>query len=652
MLIFCVWLTGCEATDAASARLLTRRDPEPAGNNCIYGGVAIRAGVDRDGDGALDADEIQHIDYVCDDGKSAVRKDRLAPTPECPTGGVAVHTGVDVNRDGVLEGTEITQTTQVCNPAELWDGDFTADNWANPANVTALQGVHVVVGSLEIDGDTAVRLQSLALVTGNLHVRGSVQFFHLAALQDVEGNVTIEAGRGTPFLAGLEHIGGDLVLAGDAQDSPLVDAPALRDVAGSVRFGEATRGELSLGDLRTIGQDLTLEGQVVALQLDRLASIGHDLSITVQRPLDLALPSLQAIGGTLGDSRLGALTALRLAHLEYAGNIKLSGESLTTVSIPSRHSVGDLEIVGVPALTTIELGTTDMTGTLRIGTAPGLTTLSLSLLSIVRGGGVGLGPGIDIGDTGLETVELPLLVEVNGIEIGRNPALTAVRLPSLTRAVWFEVSDNDHVTNISAPELASLDRMRISRTAVCSLDFGKLTSVTDSVRLEAATLPDLSGLHSLESTQVLALRAVAALHDFRGLAAIRHIRVLSLARNPTLASLDGLEPLTELSGVLDLYVNPALASISALRNVTRIGRIDVQGGQALDDLALPALTAIDNDMIVFGTAVQDLSGLAAVRSVGGPITLTENANLSDEEIAAFLRQIGRLPEARRSPPPL
>jgi hypothetical protein len=110
--------------------------------------------------------------------------------------------------------------------------------------------------------------------------------------------------------------------------------------------------------------------------------------------------------------------------------------------------------------------------------------------------------------------------------------------------------------------------------------------------------------------------------------------------------------LTELSIVLELDGNPALASISALRNVTRIGRIQVEGAQVLDDLALPALTAIDNDMIVSFTAVKDFSGLAAVRSVGGPITLTGNANLSDEEIAAFLRQIGRLPDARRFPPPL
>jgi hypothetical protein len=39
--------------------------------------------------------------------------------------------------------------------------------------------------------------------------------------------------------------------------------------------------------------------------------------------------------------------------------------------------------------------------------------------------------------------------------------------------------------------------------------------------------------------------------------------------------------------------------------------------------------------------LEDLTGLGAVRSVAGAVTLQSNAGLSQDEIAAFLRQIGR-----------
>ncbi|HJL14062.1 MAG TPA: hypothetical protein RMH99_00330, partial [Sandaracinaceae bacterium LLY-WYZ-13_1] len=39
---------------------------EPAGDNCAAGGQRIDTGVDDDGDGSLDAEEIDSTAYVCD----------------------------------------------------------------------------------------------------------------------------------------------------------------------------------------------------------------------------------------------------------------------------------------------------------------------------------------------------------------------------------------------------------------------------------------------------------------------------------------------------------------------------------------------------------------------------------------------------------
>jgi hypothetical protein len=63
-------LAGC-AADGAPGALLDFTD-EPAGSNCPVGGTRIDAGRDDDGDGQLDADEVDTTTFVCDgDGDGA-----------------------------------------------------------------------------------------------------------------------------------------------------------------------------------------------------------------------------------------------------------------------------------------------------------------------------------------------------------------------------------------------------------------------------------------------------------------------------------------------------------------------------------------------------------------------------------------------------
>jgi len=44
---------------------LVRQDPEPAGKNCPNGGVAIKSGVDSNGDGKLEDGEVTSTSYLC-----------------------------------------------------------------------------------------------------------------------------------------------------------------------------------------------------------------------------------------------------------------------------------------------------------------------------------------------------------------------------------------------------------------------------------------------------------------------------------------------------------------------------------------------------------------------------------------------------------
>jgi hypothetical protein len=47
--------------------VLVSTDVEAAGTHCPSGGTRLRAGLDHDGDGRLEDDEVTSTTYVCDD---------------------------------------------------------------------------------------------------------------------------------------------------------------------------------------------------------------------------------------------------------------------------------------------------------------------------------------------------------------------------------------------------------------------------------------------------------------------------------------------------------------------------------------------------------------------------------------------------------
>ena len=108
--------TGQAGADGASVAV--RTDEEPAGENCPEGGVAVRVGLDDDGDGALDDAEIDDTSYVCDgaDGHDILLRTSEAPPDDtCPAGGVLVEAGIDSDDDGVLADEEVSTQSAVCN---------------------------------------------------------------------------------------------------------------------------------------------------------------------------------------------------------------------------------------------------------------------------------------------------------------------------------------------------------------------------------------------------------------------------------------------------------------------------------------------------------------------------------------------------------
>lgn len=89
-------------------------EPDPA--ICPAGGTKVELGTDDDGDGVLDAEEVEHTRNVCNALSSLSRTSVLEPdADECAYGGTKLETGIDVDGDLQLEDAEVLATEIQCS---------------------------------------------------------------------------------------------------------------------------------------------------------------------------------------------------------------------------------------------------------------------------------------------------------------------------------------------------------------------------------------------------------------------------------------------------------------------------------------------------------------------------------------------------------
>jgi photosystem II stability/assembly factor-like uncharacterized protein len=96
-------------------------DAAPAGS-CPNGGITVDAGIDTNGNGQLDDNEIipAKRQYVCNGLNGSAARVSVADEPaglNCATGGKKVSVGLDVNGNGVLDVSEIASSSYICNGA-------------------------------------------------------------------------------------------------------------------------------------------------------------------------------------------------------------------------------------------------------------------------------------------------------------------------------------------------------------------------------------------------------------------------------------------------------------------------------------------------------------------------------------------------------
>lgn len=100
--------------------VLKRESVVLPGEDCASGGIAVETAIDVNGDGILDASEIDTTEIVCDgkdglDGITAlVSQTVVTPGDTCEAGGLKFDVGLDINENGELDSNEIDSSEFLC----------------------------------------------------------------------------------------------------------------------------------------------------------------------------------------------------------------------------------------------------------------------------------------------------------------------------------------------------------------------------------------------------------------------------------------------------------------------------------------------------------------------------------------------------------
>jgi hypothetical protein len=621
-------LAACGNDPSSADDLLTRRDPIAPGTECPHGGTAVQAGADTDGDGVLDDDEIEQTEVVCDPGAgdTLTREDPIPAGALCPSGGTAVHTGVDDDGDGVLDDDEIDDTVNVCAADEILEGNFTGADWDDPDRVAALQAARVVTGSLDVAGVTgAIALPKLELVGGDLAVTAQLVSLHVDALRLIGGDVYLDpATIDNLTFPALERIGGSLEVDYNGADD-LLSAPALTAIGGSATLGFLCFGTLDVPSLASVGGDLFFdESAFDEVHLDALTTVEGDFTIWNPALQALELPALRTVGGELSDLSATSLERIEMPQLDSLGGLDLyEAPILDTLTLTSLTTVtGRLWIDDAPQLGSLALPSLLSVGDdVFVATTPALTAFSapqLRELNADAGGDINV-HSLLLYQTAISQLSLPSLQTAGGtINVREQPSLTAIDLPVLTRAEALFADTDPLLVSIHAPLLTQTLSFDVAYVpALVDVDLSALQRLT-YLTLQGCGLTDLAGFPSLQWVGALSIHDLDHLTDLSGPTELSAISRLEIHDCDVLTSLTGLSGVTAIGGDVSIVANGALASMDGVAGLHAInGRLTIQANATLTNL----------------------DDLAALTWVGGPVTITGNTQLPQAEIDQLLAQL-------------
>ncbi|NBD07438.1 DUF7151 family protein [Corallococcus silvisoli] len=448
------------------------------------GGSAVEAGVDLNGDTALEPSEVEATGYACGIEPSELKaRHQTEPAgSHCARGGTRVDFFQDSNHDGTPDPGGFTSTVYVCHSIRVHDGMFVV---TSPVDLVALEGVTHLRGELRISAPTLTdaSLPALSVIQGALTVvaNSSLRRLSLPALRFVGGDVAVRSNArldsltlGTAASAPLWVERSLLV-----EDNPLL--PTLEGLAAvQPRDSITLRANDSLVEPGQLSFVTVLQGSVLFqdnLQVKRtpfvhLTRVHGDVRITNNSLLTapFGLEQLTSVDGTL-ELKNNAL----LEQLAPLGQLT---------------SVGQLELIGNPRLeNTVGLDKLTFAGSIHLQGNTGL----------LSAGDMPLLQRVDEGffvrfNAQLQRVHrLPQLRGTGAVTLTVNDALTS--LEGFSRVTWLhtlEVLGNKQLATLG--DLSALRELRFlnlqGNPALTGFNLGELARVTDDfVVVDNAKLP-------------------------------------------------------------------------------------------------------------------------------------------------------------------
>ncbi len=371
-------------------------------------------------------------------------------------------------------------------------------------------------------------------------------------------------------------------------------------------------------------------------------------------------------------------------ELTTMGTVPTTGDASTSTSTTGDESAASTE--GEP-------GTSGDTGTSTTGTSGG-TSSDTSTSATNTSGGTSTTAG-----TGSETEdgEDPLcagLVTFVPPEDMRGGKYFILRTPAdklLLAGVECLVGDLALVPGLV--DASGLESLRVITGDVLASDDNAAAPATETlfVGLDALELigghfgvwgSEITSLHGLESLRTIggSLAAGADLDDLEGLGGLETIgeslqigQCAGEAFPVLLPSLSGLESLKSVESIIvnapkltGPQVLPALTQLSLLEvcnsaaaslslpALVEVGEINITGSKPWSGLVAPSLTTLAGDLVLLGTGISEVAGLAGLTSIGGDLIIGANQKLPTCVAKAFAEALmvagmvsigGNLPDA-------
>lgn len=558
----------CDDAPLLDPQPLVEVEDEGEGTNCTYGGTRISSGNDDNQNGILEAEEVDSVSYLCDDPPAEpppatlVSLETEQAGTNCPEGGTRISSGLDENSDGILDEEEIDTTQYICNP-EVPDPPVTLvlSETVEPGPDCPAGGTRIVTG-IDEDLDELLSEEEIEDVTFICNgIPGDLNADRCTGGAILEGAFDIQTVEDLAQFDGVVCIKGALIING----SSLTNFTGLEGIV-----------EISDDLVVTNNNSLTsLQG------LENLIEVKGDFSLNNNNALEEVshLTSLSDVRGTFLINNNDVLSAvLGLDSLyELSGALFISNnDALSSLSGFSNLSeLGSFSLENNNSLLTLNdfSALTIVRENLYVLSMNGLAAIEFAQLDTIAGVLM-----IRYHDNPT-LVSFPALTYLGStMYIETNESIETVSAPLLSWAGGgFSFKTNASLQTVIMPELVYLSGTFyfLSNSSLISFDLTKLSTIGGDFYFSVNdAIQDFNGLDNLKSVggwfYIGVNNSLETSEGFSSL--ISTGEYFLILANPSLTSVSDFSSLQDVGGYFKIEDNPLLptANAQALANQTTV----------------------------------------------------------------------------------